>query len=133
MHLRIPERLYIFFVNLFHSVFSGSDVRDPVRLFTFLLMVISVKMECTRQVFENMAPNAKENPAINNHARAAHMYGNILTLVIRLLRPRNMTLVYVNMAPMMIRLFRCGLDIFMYLEQQCTVIKHNLALCCKRD
>lgn len=33
-------------------------------------------MECTRQVFENIAPNAKLKPAISVQARAVHMYGN---------------------------------------------------------
>lgn len=82
---------------------------------TFLLIVMSVKMECTRQVLENIAPNANEKPAMSSQARAAQMYGNMFTLVIWLFRPRNTTLLYVNMAPMMIKLFRCGLDIFMYL------------------
>lgn len=39
---------------------------------TFLFSLTSVKMEWTRQVFENIAPKAKLKPAINSHARAVH-------------------------------------------------------------
>lgn len=65
-----------------------------------------MNMECTLHVFENIAPNAKEKPAISNHARAAQMYGNVWMLVRLESSPRNMTLVYVNIQPIMIRLLR---------------------------
>lgn len=42
---------------------------------TFLFNLTSVKMEWTRQVLLNIAPKAKENPAIKVQARAVHMYG----------------------------------------------------------
>lgn len=85
-------------------------------LLTFLLSFTSVKIEWTRHVLENIEPNAKEKPAISSQARAVQIYGNASTLVSVESRPRKMTLLYVSMQPMMIRLFRYGLDILMYLH-----------------
>lgn len=72
-------------------------------------------MECTRQVLENIEPKANENPDIKNHALAVQMYGNAVTLDNCESKPRNMTLLYVIMQPIIMRLFKCGDDIFMYL------------------
>lgn len=59
--------------------------------FTLLLSLTSVKIECTLQVFENMAPKANENPAISSHALAVQMYGKAVMEVSLESRPRNMT------------------------------------------
>ena len=83
--------------------------------YTFLFNLTSVKIECTLQVLENMAPNAKENPAISNHALAVQMYGNAVSLDNCESRPRKMTLLYVSIQPIIMRLFKCGDDILMYL------------------
>lgn len=40
---------------------------------TFLLSLTSVKIEWTRQVLLNIAPNANENPAIKVQALAVQM------------------------------------------------------------
>lgn len=48
--------------------FDGS--RD---LLTFLLSFTSVKIEWTRQVLENIEPNAKEKPAMSSQARAVQI------------------------------------------------------------
>lgn len=106
-------------------------------MITFLFNLTSVNIEWTRQVFENIAPNARLNPAIKSHARAVQtinedeiyiiscekkifvyfvLYGNAAMLLRPLSNPRNMTLKYVNMHPIMIRLFKCGLDILIYLK-----------------
>jgi len=125
---RIARSVIVLLKYIFNQNFPCVTT-NSIKKLTFLLMVMSVKMECTLQVFENIAPNANENPAISNHARAAHMYGNMFILVIRLLRPRNMTLLYVNIAPMIIKLFKCGLDIFMYLKHATSVLQFLLLLC----
>lgn len=59
---------------------------------TFLFNFTSVNIECTRHVFENMAPKAKLNPAISSHALAVQIYGNAAMLLSPLSNPRNITL-----------------------------------------
>lgn len=73
-------------------------------------------MECTLQVLENIDPKARENPAIKSQALAVQIYGNAVTLDSCESKPKNMTLLYVSIQPIIIKLFRCGEDIFMYLE-----------------
>lgn len=68
--------------------------------------------------FENIAPKAKLNPAINNQALAVQIYGNADMLLRPLSSPRNITLRYVSIHPTIIRLFKCGLDILMYLKNE---------------
>lgn len=43
---------------------------------TFLFNLTSVKIECTLQVLENIAPKARLNPAMRSQALAVQMYGN---------------------------------------------------------
>lgn len=81
---------------------------------TFLFNFKSVKMECTRHVLENIAPKAREKPAIRSQARAVQIYGNAVMLLKPLSIPRKITLRYVSMQPMIIKLFKCGLDILIY-------------------
>lgn len=63
-----------------------------------------------------MDPKASVNPAISVQIRAVQMYGSAASLVRRESRPNKMTLVYVSRHPMMIILFKYGLDILMYLQ-----------------
>ena len=74
-------------------------------------------MECTRHVFENIEPNASEKPAMSNQALAVQMYGKASMLVSVESRPKKITLLYVSMQPIIMRLFRYGLDILMYLKK----------------
>lgn len=77
--------------------------------------MIFVKIECTLNVLLNIEPKAKVKPAIRTQARALQIYGKLYSLVRPESSPNIITLVYVSMHPMIIRLFRYGLDILMYL------------------
>ena len=63
-------------------------------------------MEWTRQVFENIEPKARVNPAISVQMRAVQMTGSALSLVRCESSPSRITLVYVSRQPMIIVLFK---------------------------
>lgn len=58
------------------------------------------------------------NTNVNVRILTAQMYGKLDSLVKPLSNPSRITLVYVNMHPMIMRLFKYGLDIFIYLQIQ---------------
>lgn len=94
---------------------DASDERARPRL-AFLLSWTSVKMEWTRHVLENIEPKARVNPAIRTQALDAQIMGKLLSLASPESSPSRITDVYVKMHPMMIKLFRYGEDILMYLK-----------------